>query len=273
MPPARQTASTGSEIGFDFGKNWQSFVQSGVSEARIAASAAALRRLLGGADLRGRSFLDVGCGSGLSSLAAVRLGAQRVVAFDADAGCVAAAAQLCRVAPCEVRQGSVLDETFLAALDAADVVYAWGSLHHTGAMWRAIDNTARLVAPGGLLVLALYNHVQRRLGSSAQWWRIKRWYNQAPPAARRLMEYTYLAQIAARDLIALRAPLAGARSGRGMDLRHNVRDWLGGFPYEYAAAGAVFDYVHGTLGFELRYLNTNSGHGCNEFTFQRPATR
>lgn len=273
MRPARQTASAGSEIGFDFGKNWLSFVQTGVSEARIAASAAALRRLLGGADLRGRSFLDVGCGSGLSSLAAVRLGARRVVAFDADARCVAAARELCGPSRCEVRQGSVLDNAFLATLEAADVVYAWGSLHHTGAMWQAIDNTGRLLEPAGTLVLAIYNHVQRRFGSSAQWWQIKRWYNRAPPAARRLMEYAYLARIAARDLVALRAPLASARVGRGMDLRHDVRDWLGGFPYEYASAGAVFDYVHGRLGFELRYLNTNSGHGCNEFTFQRPSAR
>jgi ribosomal protein L11 methylase PrmA len=37
-------------------------------------------------DLTGLSFLDVGCGSGLSSLAALTLGAGQVMAFDLDAG-------------------------------------------------------------------------------------------------------------------------------------------------------------------------------------------
>jgi len=50
----------------------------------------------------------------------------------------------------------------------------------------------------------------------------------------------------------------------------DVRDWVGGFPYEYATAGEVFAHLHGTHGLELVYLNTHDGHVCNEFTFRRP---
>ena len=56
----------------------------------------------------------------------------------------------------------------------------------------------------------------------------------------------------------------------GGDFPHDVRDWVGGFPYEYATAGEVFTYLHGKHGLELVYLNTHDGHGCNEFTFRRP---
>jgi hypothetical protein len=60
------------------------------------------------------------------------------------------------------------------------------------------------------------------------------------------------------------------KGGRGMDFRHNVRDWVGGFPYEYATAGEVFSYLHKKFGPQLRYLHTHEGHACNEFTFARP---
>ena len=56
---------------FAFGKNWQSFIAS-IDDARIANSVASLRKMLGVESLAGKRFLDVGSGSGLSSLAAYR---------------------------------------------------------------------------------------------------------------------------------------------------------------------------------------------------------
>ncbi|HEX4604311.1 MAG TPA: SAM-dependent methyltransferase, partial [Candidatus Angelobacter sp.] len=54
---------------FQFGENWARFL-SVVDEDRIANAAARLSELLG--DIRGKSFLDVGSGSGIHSLAAIR---------------------------------------------------------------------------------------------------------------------------------------------------------------------------------------------------------
>ncbi len=58
-----------------------------------------------------------------------------------------------------------------------------------------------------------------------------------------------------------------------MSFWYDVRDWVGGFPYEFATAGEVFNYVHAKHSLELVYLNTHDGHGCNEFTFRRPPSQ
>ena len=127
---------------FEFGKNWLRFLDT-VNEDRIKASEQALMVMLG--DIAGKTFLDVGCGSGLSSLAAHRLGA-RVFAFDYDPQSVACAKELQRMcgATWPVEQGSALERTYLLNLGKFDVVYSWGVLHHTGDMWRALKNMAFL---------------------------------------------------------------------------------------------------------------------------------
>ncbi len=55
-----------------------------------------------------------------------------------------------------VECGSALDQEFLGRLGQYDIVYSWGVLHHTGDMWRALENVARAVAPGGVLFIAVY---------------------------------------------------------------------------------------------------------------------
>ena len=104
---------------FEFGKNWASFLAA-VDEMRIDQSIAALRSMLGVKSLVGKRFLDLGCGSGLSSLAAYRLGAE-IVSVDYDPQCVACAQTLrSRFASDDrwvIRQGSVLNDVMLGAID------------------------------------------------------------------------------------------------------------------------------------------------------------
>jgi 2-polyprenyl-6-hydroxyphenyl methylase/3-demethylubiquinone-9 3-methyltransferase len=142
------TAPLDSDARFAFGRNWTAFLAS-VDEQRIEKSCAALRDLLGTDSLPGKRFIDVGCGSGLSSLAALRLGAE-VFAFDYDRQrrrepCAEAEVRAGRSSLAD-RAGSVLDTDYLAKLGQADVVLL-GVLHHTGSMWDAMNNVARLVAP------------------------------------------------------------------------------------------------------------------------------
>src|SRR5262245_47233957 len=73
---------------FEFGKNWTRFLAV-LDDERIDEACKSLRRMLGVDTLARRSFLDIGCGSGLFSLAAMRLGAARVVSFDFDPHSVA----------------------------------------------------------------------------------------------------------------------------------------------------------------------------------------
>lgn len=146
---------------FEFGKNWQRFLST-LDERRIAEAERSLREMLDATDLAGKSFLDVGSGSGLFSLAARRLGA-RVRSFDLDPRSIACTRTLKERYFADDRQwnicaGSVLDRAFLSQLGTFDVVYAWGVLHHTGAMWQAIENVLDRVGERGQLYIAIYNH-------------------------------------------------------------------------------------------------------------------
>lgn len=72
----------------------------------------------------------------------------------------------------------MLDNDYLDALGVWDIVYSWGVLHHTGAMWQALANVSALVGQRGTLYIAIYNHQPTM--TAAVWLRVKRAYNQLP---------------------------------------------------------------------------------------------
>ena len=118
-----------------------------------------MTRLISEETIKGARVLDIGCGSGIHALAFTRLGASSVTAIDIDPASVATTrATLERFAPdadyrCEV--ANVLQPESMPEGDF-DIVYSWGVLHHTGAMWDAVDAAWQLTQPGGLLAIALY---------------------------------------------------------------------------------------------------------------------
>ena len=261
---------------FEFGKNWSNFLRV-VDEEKIDQAVASLRRLLGVETLAGLTFLDVGSGSGLFSLAAHRLGA-RVRSFDYDAQSVACTVEMRRRfatagADWTVERGSVLDTAYLTSLGKHDVVYSWGVLHHTGSMWPAIENVMSLVAPGGTLAIAIYND---QGVWSKRWAALKRFYCSGT-FGKVVMCSTYIPAVVARefaaDLFWMRNPFKRYTqygSSRGMSVFYDWFDWLGGYPFEVAKPEEIFQFAR-RHGLEMTNMTTCGGSvGCNEFVFRRP---
>ena len=263
---------------FEFGKNWAAFL-SVLNEERIETAVASLRSMLECDSLEGKTFLDIGSGSGLFSLAARRLGA-RVHSFDFDSNSYACTRELrSRYFPGDdnwvVEQGSALDAEYVASLGKFDIVYSWGVLHHTGDMWRALDNAVVPVADNGKLFIAIYNDT----GSQAKRWHwIKKAYCSLPRVLKTPFAMVAIlpdeARSFAKSMITLR-PFDYVRSwtqyknGRGMNRWYDIIDWVGGYPYEVATVDEIFDFYR-ERGFALSKIKTGGvGLGCNEFVFER----
>ncbi len=65
------------KVTFSFGKNWENFIRLNFSEERVAVAKKHLLTFLEMEDLTGQYFLDIGCGSGLNSLAAFKSNAKK----------------------------------------------------------------------------------------------------------------------------------------------------------------------------------------------------
>jgi SAM-dependent methyltransferase len=241
---------------FEFGANWQRFLNS-LTDQRVTDADESLKAML----------LDIGSGSGLFSLSARRLGA-KVVSFDYDSQSVCCTAELKRRHfpsdnGWEVQHGSVLDAAYMQGLGRFDVVYSWGVLHHTGAMWEAIENSMAAVSPGGTVFVALYNDQ----GTASKYWAfVKRTYNK-----RRWTRPFWIALHTLYPLLpsmALRA-VRGRKLRRGMNPWTDLLDWLGGYPFEVSTPAEVKGFFE-SRGFRLKKAKEVGRRlGCNEFVFER----
>jgi 2-polyprenyl-6-hydroxyphenyl methylase/3-demethylubiquinone-9 3-methyltransferase len=259
---------------FEFGRNWQSFLAR-IDGTRIAEAERSLRDMLDVQDLHGKSFLDIGCGSGLFSLAARRLGAY-VHSFDYDPGSVACTAELkLRYFPQDttwhVERASVLDADYLRSLGRFDIVYSWGVLHHTGAMHRAMENVLIPVAGAGILFIGIYNDQGWR---SKLWLRVKRIYCSGALgrsiACVICIPYLILRGVVF-DVVRLRDPTRRYRRysehSRGMSIVTDWFDWLGGYPFEVATPESVCAFYE-ARGFTTCRVIRTSRNGCNQFVFR-----
>jgi 2-polyprenyl-6-hydroxyphenyl methylase/3-demethylubiquinone-9 3-methyltransferase len=262
------------ETHFEFGENWKNYSKT-VDQKRIDSAIEGVRKLFPDG-LTGKTFLDIGCGSGLHSLAALSLGAASVTAIDIDENSVATTRELLTKYAPGSRWTAQISSVFEASPDTLgkfDVVYSWGVLHHTGDMWRAIECAARFVNPGGQFAIAIYSAT----ACDPMWKVEKKLYSRASRPIQWSVRRLYMAAfLAAKTLLGVN-PISYVRNyskTRGMNFSHDAHDWLGGYPYETATAIEIRDRI-GKMGFteDRSFLvPANSGlfgSGCNEYVFQR----
>ncbi len=261
---------------FEFGKNWQDFL-SVLDDERIRAAKESLQDFLGPTDLKGKKFLDIGSGSGLLSLTARQLRA-KVHSFDYDEKAVECTNELKRRyfyndPDWYVEKGSILDTEYIERLGQFDICYAWGVLHHTGNIWQALYNAQLPLREGGLLFIGIYNDQ----GPISSIWKIvKKAYCSGRIAQILITLIFYPLFFMAGlliDVARLRNPARRYREHkvkyRGMSLIHDWKDWLGGYPYEYAKPDKIISFLK-DLGYDLcKFKATTIGFGNNQYLFKK----
>ena len=254
---------------FKFGKNWQSFSKNALDEQKIDQARKDFQNLFSGIDLKNKTFIDIGFGQGLTLNIAREAGAN-VLGIDIDQDNTNALRELLKKFPKheepETRIASILDEEFSNNQNSQnryDIVHSWGVLHHTGRMYEAITNASNLVKNEGYFVISIYN----KHWSSPVWRRIKWFYNKSPASVQKLLiGGFYIIIYIAKFIVTGKNP---KNEQRGMDFLHNVVDWIGGYPYEYASINEITKFVN-ILGFDtLKVISAKVPTGCNEFVFRK----
>lgn len=262
---------------YEFGQNWAEYAKD-ISSVHLSKAKEDFARLFDGIDLKGKSFVDIGSGSGVHALSALRLGVSSLTAVDIDRNSNITTGKTLeenwkddnyRIINASILDGKTLEnETF-------DIVYSWGVLHHTGDMWSAIENAAQKVKKDGVFALAIY----KKSPFCGAWKVEKKIYSSLPKLLQYPFDWLYgLAQILGL-LVSGKNPaqyIRTYREKRGMKWMTDIRDWLGGYPYESASPDEIKSFLE-PKGFELiSEFNTRPcpafgilGSGCAEYVFKK----
>jgi 2-polyprenyl-3-methyl-5-hydroxy-6-metoxy-1,4-benzoquinol methylase len=254
---------------FNFGLNWLNF-QKSINKDSEQEAKTHLLKMLGVDDFEGKTFIDIGCGSGLMSKCAYELGAN-VVSIDYDPNSVAATLTLANMVNIKktsrrwtVSEASILDFSFLEGLRKADYVYCWGVAHHTGDMRQALLNISKLTKISGRLYISVYNDQ----GLLSRYWNfVKKLYCSSQLGLYLVVSIHFFDQYLLR--LIWRRLRNGRSRNRGMTIWNDFHDWLGGYPFEVATPKNIID-LYKKEGYECVAVNlVGKRHGCNEFVFEK----
>lgn len=261
---------------FSFGKNREDFLKK-ITPQQIEDATTYVSNFLGKqVVVAGKTVVDVGCGSGIMSLAFLQLGAKKVLSIDIDDTSIACAQHVKQQFGIsddrwEIKKCSVLNKESIAHFGTFDIVYSWWVIHHSGDMWRGLENLFALTHWHTYLYLALYNTCTRWIEwTSAFWHAVKSVYSKYH-RTRYIIKPLYTAYLLLWLIATGRNPITyirGYKSFRGMDFFTDIEDRLGGYPYEYAHFDEIVDYYQKKWYTLLDGIRVRS-IGCNEFLFQK----
>jgi 2-polyprenyl-3-methyl-5-hydroxy-6-metoxy-1,4-benzoquinol methylase len=260
---------------FNFGDNWMRYLDK-INPKKIKIAKKSLLKMLKIKSLKGKSFIDIGCGSGLFSLAAVRLGAY-VFSFDFDKKSVECASLLKKKylisdKRWKIDHGSILNESFIKHIGKFDVVYSWGVLHHTGDMFKAIENSKKIVKKKGVIYLAIYNDQEKK---SYYWKKIKKYYCNSSVFTQKIILLISMIILwtpsIIKNFIRLKPfdTFKNYESLRGMNIFTDLEDWVGGYPFEVAKPEVIVDKFLESNYYLFNLKTNGSSLGCNEFVFKK----
>jgi len=272
-----ETMSDG-EGKFSFGINWTDFARNKVDEnivtTHVNDTLSHLLRLpgfLSAKPLEGKRVLDIGCGSGLSSLSFYKNGCRDITSFDINEDSVRAT-NIIKEKFCDdesglrwsIDEGNILDEGLVSRLrsqEKYDLIYSWGVLHHTGDMKKAIDNTLSLCKSGSVLWMALYIKMDQEDGEEMYQndLKLKIKFNEASEETKKEMIIERLKRVFNGSPAAWTQPY----DNRGMTPINDVTDWLGGYPYEVARAKDTKRLLEANDFTKIEVLNEDRSSGTN----------
>jgi 2-polyprenyl-6-hydroxyphenyl methylase/3-demethylubiquinone-9 3-methyltransferase len=280
------------KVTFSFGKNWKKYLKN-VTNDQIRDATGDIQEWLGNYIISGKSVLDIGSGSGIHSYAFHLLGVEKVDSFDYDHYSIEATRDLWEKSGKPVNwsvfQGSILDDNFIENLPDYDIVYSWGVLHHTGDMWKAIQNAGSKVRLGGLFWISIY----AKGPNYSQHLKLKRKYNSSSNFTKTIMVYdriwrrrifgnwdisfipTSFNEVrVVIDILYFRIKHYktefrwNEKNQRGMDSNYDIIDWLGGLPYEVASPDEVITFCN-KLGFKLEKIKEAKEGSCCNYLFKK----
>lgn len=257
-----------SQITFSFGQNWKNYA-SHMDDSAINLAREDIEEWLGKYLITNQRVLDIGSGSGIHSYIFSQKGAKELISFDYDPYSVETTKNFWVKAgkpkTWQIMQGSVLDQDFLNQLGKFNIVYAWGVLHHTGQIWKAIENALSLVETKGYFFVSIYTKGPLYPTHLA----LKQKYNQASNWGKKYLEFKEIFGHMKQRLKKRKNPFGWNQTKeRGMSVYYDIIDWLGGLPYEVASPTEMTEFCQ-KFGFEVKKMKELPEGGCSQYLFKR----